>query len=61
MLDDSAQFPWSVDELRAAHGCPFKADDAIAALHATGLIHLAAGYAWPTRAAAEAVRVEGAL
>jgi hypothetical protein len=61
MLDDPAPAPWSVNELRAAHGCPLRADEAIAALHAAGLIHLAAGYAWPTRAAAAAARVENAL
>jgi hypothetical protein len=32
--------------------------DRFAGLHATGLIHLAAGYAWPTRAAARAVMIE---
>lgn len=58
LLDDPSPGLWSVDELRTAHGDQIAAADAIAGLHASGLIHLAAGFAWPTRAAVRAVRVE---
>ena len=61
MLEDPAPGLWSVQELVRAHGDADAATDAIAALHATGLIHLVAGFAWPTRAAARAVRVENCL
>ncbi len=40
---------------------PERAADAIAGLHASGLIHLAAGLAWLTRAAVRAARVENAI
>jgi len=61
LLDEPHPNPWSVHELALAHGDPPAAADAIAGLHATGLIHLAASFAWPTRAAVAAVRVENLI
>jgi hypothetical protein len=50
--------PLSVEELVRAHGNEAEAADAIAALHATGLVHLNDGYAWATLAATHAVALE---
>ena len=61
MLDDSNPGLWSIEELRLADGDPIRSADAIAGLHASGLIHLVAGYAWPTRAAVRAVRIENCV
>jgi len=61
LLDEPHPNPWSVEELVLAHGNLPAAADAIAGLHASGLIHLAAGFAWPTRAAVRAVRMENLM
>ena len=58
LLDEPQPAPWSVDELVLARGTRVSTLDAIAALHANGLVHMAAGFVWPTRAAVNAVRVE---
>jgi hypothetical protein len=58
MADEPHRWPWSVDELCLAHGDHIKTADAIAHLHATGLIHLSEGFVWPTVAATSAIRIE---
>jgi hypothetical protein len=61
LLAEPHPFPWAVEELTLAHGNHRAAIDAIAGLHAHGLIHLIAGYAWPTRAAVNASQLEGGV
>ncbi len=43
---------WTTDEVGQAVGDPLAAGDAIAELHAFGLVHLCDGHVFPSRAAA---------
>jgi hypothetical protein len=61
MLDDQAPGLWSAEELAQAHGDPIATADALAGLHASGLIHRHREWVWPTRAAARAVQIENAV
>jgi hypothetical protein len=58
MLTDHAPGLWSTHELAVAVGDELAIADAIAELHATGLIHVHAGFVFPTRAAATYRRLE---
>jgi hypothetical protein len=58
MLTDDAPGLWSTRELALAVGDELAAADAIAELRATGLIHVHAGFAFPTRAAVTFRRLE---
>jgi hypothetical protein len=58
MLTDHAPGLWSARELAIATGDELATADAIAELHATGLIHIHAGFVFPTRAAATYRRLE---
>jgi hypothetical protein len=58
MLTDDAPGLWSTRELALAVGDELAAADAIAELRATGLIHVHAGFVFPTRAAATYRRLE---
>jgi hypothetical protein len=61
MLDDRTPGLWSTDELAQAHGDPIATADALAQLHAMGLIHRHRQFVWPTRAAVRAVQIAGAV
>jgi hypothetical protein len=61
LLHEPHPSPWSVDELALAQGNRVASIDAIAELHSRGLIHLAAGFVWPTRAAVHAAGIEHGL
>jgi hypothetical protein len=58
MLDDDTPGLWSVDELARAHGDPVATVDALAGLHAMGLIHRHREFVWPTRTAARTIQIE---
>jgi hypothetical protein len=58
MLTDRAPGLWSTRELAVAVGDEPAATTAIAELRATGLIHVHAGFVFPTRAAATYRRLE---
>jgi hypothetical protein len=58
MLTDDAPGLWSTRELAIAAGDELAVADAIAELRATGLIHVHAGFVFPTRAAATYRRLE---
>lgn len=51
LLTDNTPGLWSIREVAQALGDELIAADAIAELHATGLIHNHDGYVFPTRAA----------
>jgi hypothetical protein len=51
LLTDRSPGPWTVDELGRAVGNPLAAGDAIAELHAFGLVHLFDAHVCPSRAA----------
>jgi len=60
MLDDPTSGLWSTEELAQAVGDPIMAADALAGLHAMGLIHRHAEFVRPTRAATRAAQIEAA-
>jgi len=49
--------PWSVPELDRAIGSEIPAEDALAGLHAAGLVHQSGEFVWPTRAAVRSCRL----
>lgn len=51
LLQPCEQRPWSVDEIELAVGDPLATVDALAELHATGLIHRWDGFVVATRPA----------
>jgi hypothetical protein len=51
LLESAAQGPWSVDELARALGDEVRAADAVANLHAAGLVHRCHELVFLTRAA----------
>jgi hypothetical protein len=52
LLDPDVPGPWSVHELGVALGSEVRAADAIAALHAAGLVHRCHEFVFATRSAA---------
>jgi hypothetical protein len=58
MLTDHAPGLWSARELAIAIGHELAVADAITELRATGLVHVHAGFVFPTRAAATYRRLE---
>jgi hypothetical protein len=61
LLDDPTPGLWSTDELAKAHGDPIATADALAGLHATGLVHRHREFVWPSRAATRAAQIENAF
>lgn len=61
LLEDETPGVWSEAELARAVGDPIKAQDALARLHWAGLVHRHGEFVWPTRSAARAVRIAGAV
>ncbi len=53
----STDRPWSVDEVSREIGDPVEAADSLDRLYGAGLVHRPEGFAFPTRAAVEAVRL----
>jgi hypothetical protein len=51
LLTDRSPGLWTTDEVGLAVGDPLAAGDAIAELHAFGLLHLCGGHVCPSRAA----------
>jgi hypothetical protein len=51
LLDPESPGPWSVEELVLEVGCEWSVPDAVARLHAAGLVHLCGGFVFATRAA----------
>jgi hypothetical protein len=58
MLDDDTPGVWSTEELARAHGDPVATADALAGLHAMGLVHRCREFVWPTRTAARTAQIE---
>lgn len=58
LLQPGEQRPWSVDEIELAIGDPLATVDALAELHATGLIHRWDRFAVATRAAVQMAALE---
>jgi hypothetical protein len=61
MLDDSTPGLWNTEELAKAVGDPVATADALAGLHAMGLVHRHREFVWPTRAAARTAQIETAI
>jgi hypothetical protein len=61
MVDDATPGLWSTDELAKAYGDPVATADALAELHAMGLIHRHCEFVWPTRAATRTVQIEAGV
>jgi hypothetical protein len=57
LLDPNVHGPWSVPELGCELGDPVEAQDAVASLHAAGLVHRCDDLVFPTRAAARCFRL----
>lgn len=51
LLDQDAQRPWSVAEVEREIGEQIATADALASLHAAGLVHRCGGFVFATRAA----------
>jgi len=51
LLVCEASYPWTIDECVREHGSHVAAEDALARLHAAGLVHRLQDFVWPTRAA----------
>jgi hypothetical protein len=51
LLADDASFPWSVREIQLELGELALADDAVANLRGSGLVHRCGDFVFPTRAA----------
>lgn len=52
LLESKTPWPWSVQELGLEIGDELRATDALARLHAAGLVHRCHEFAWATRPAA---------
>jgi len=61
MLDDEIPGLWTVRELAQAVGSELKAADALAGLHAAGLVHRFDEFVCPTRSAGRAARLADLL
>jgi hypothetical protein len=61
MLDDHTPGLWTSDELAKAHGDPIATADALAGLHAMGLVHRHREFVWPSRAATRAAQIQNAV
>ncbi len=57
LLDQNAHGPWSERELGLELGDAVEAQDAVASLHAAGLVHRCHDLVFPTRAAARCFRL----
>jgi hypothetical protein len=57
LLDPNVRGPWSVLELGQELGDRVEAEDAVASLHAAGLVHRCHDLVFPTRAAARCFRL----
>jgi hypothetical protein len=51
LLDRTNRHPWAVEELAREIGRPLDVTNAVASLHAAGLIHRLDGFVFPSRAA----------
>jgi hypothetical protein len=58
MLDEPAPGPWSTEELARVYGDPVQTADALASMHAMGVIHRHRQFVWPTRTAARTAQIE---
>lgn len=58
MFDDSASWPWSVDEIARELANPNDARNAVSRLAEHGLVHRLGEFVWPTRTARRAAEIE---
>jgi hypothetical protein len=56
-----SKWPWSVEELGRKINDPTDAEDAVARLHAEGLVHRLGDFVFPSRAALRSVHLELAV
>jgi hypothetical protein len=61
LLDPGGTWLWSMDELARELGDPTDAADAVARLHAAGLVHRCGEFVFATRSAAHFARLIGGL
>jgi hypothetical protein len=59
LLDPDAQRPWAADELAREIGDQLATADALARLHAAGLVHCLDGFVFASRAALRADEITG--
>jgi hypothetical protein len=61
LLDPRTPWLWSIEELARELGGELDADDAVASLHAAGLVHRCNEFVFATRAAARFSRLVGGV
>lgn len=61
LLDPDLPWLWSMDELGRELGDAVRAEDAVAGLHAAGLVHRCGEFVFATRSAAHFSRLVGGL
>jgi hypothetical protein len=61
LLESGHPGPWSVRELSREAGGELQTTDAVARLHAVGLVHRCQEFVWATRPAARFHRLSGAM